>query len=443
MRETYSEADKVLVLDSFMLTARSQGASDLEIALRIICSGWSRRLWTLQEGVLARRLCVQFGDGSVNLDAIRSSLASDEKWREYTTVCYNLDEIRGAWQRKADLVKSGQFLDYASAALRFRATSVATDEALCLATLAGLDMEKILAEKPKERMKKVWSLLPIPAKIVFRTGDTLDEAGFCWAPSSLLSFQKMRTIEESQASVSDVLSTGIDLPIETFLEDFEPTSFDYHETGTPLGTTTPAGLEIQWHGIRVGPWTGSLATPSFVLDEKGRFFLLSPHMGQTPDSLPLPRSGATELALLLEKPVDELLSDAGESVNSTTALILSVSRESDGAIFAHVESVGWIYPQVPYSEDGVDLAPVLGMVEACRAALKLDSRKRSAASPGPSSAGEEPHVQCASVQLIDMGDEEEPLEVRRSGGGMTVLRNGEHIFFDCRNTSAMQTWCID
>jgi len=38
-------------------------------------------------------------------------------------------------------------------------------------------MEQILKVEPVQRMKKFWELLPIPAKIVFRSGDTLDEDG--------------------------------------------------------------------------------------------------------------------------------------------------------------------------------------------------------------------------------------------------------------------------
>lgn len=52
---TYKEAEKVLVLDSTLLEA-GDDLESTEILMRIVCSNWARRLWTLSEGILSRSL---------------------------------------------------------------------------------------------------------------------------------------------------------------------------------------------------------------------------------------------------------------------------------------------------------------------------------------------------------------------------------------------------
>jgi hypothetical protein len=70
MADVYRNASRVLVLDSSLLASTLNRASGTEILARIKCSTWSRRLWTFQEGILARghRLVFQFGDGQFRVD---------------------------------------------------------------------------------------------------------------------------------------------------------------------------------------------------------------------------------------------------------------------------------------------------------------------------------------------------------------------------------------
>jgi hypothetical protein len=52
-------------------------------------------------------------------------------------------------------------------AVCYRSISLKEDKALCLATVAGLDMEEIVKVKPPEkRMVKFWSLIEHPSPIV-------------------------------------------------------------------------------------------------------------------------------------------------------------------------------------------------------------------------------------------------------------------------------------
>jgi hypothetical protein len=85
--------------------------------------------------------------------------------------------------RLQDLAKaqgSGrQVLYFLVEALKFRSTSVVTDEALCLAGILDLDLSKVVKEKPADRMKCVWSLLKdIPQDIIFFDAPKLKSKGF-------------------------------------------------------------------------------------------------------------------------------------------------------------------------------------------------------------------------------------------------------------------------
>jgi hypothetical protein len=88
--ETYRNARRVLVLDSEMQLA-SVKDERAEI-MRLYCSAWMRRLWTLQEGVLAAKdLHVQLSDGAVNL--------FDDVWKRSYSRAYSsmTGDVRGRY----------------------------------------------------------------------------------------------------------------------------------------------------------------------------------------------------------------------------------------------------------------------------------------------------------------------------------------------------------
>lgn len=72
MNDTYVNAYQVLVLDAEL---QSLDALDMtEAFMQISLSGWMRRLWTLNEGVLARRLHVKFKNDIFDLREMNDSL---------------------------------------------------------------------------------------------------------------------------------------------------------------------------------------------------------------------------------------------------------------------------------------------------------------------------------------------------------------------------------
>ncbi|MCJ1444139.1 MAG: hypothetical protein MMC23_004640 [Stictis urceolatum] len=69
MAETYRLADKVLVLDNSLRNCTGE-MSQSEILIRLSHSAWLTRVWTLQEGRLARNLYIQFPGRAVPFDGL-------------------------------------------------------------------------------------------------------------------------------------------------------------------------------------------------------------------------------------------------------------------------------------------------------------------------------------------------------------------------------------
>ena len=195
MKRTYAKAHKTLILDSALYSYDSQDLSAAELQARILTCGWMRRLWTLQEMALASDPWVQFQDGPLSLRKIVDQLRKlhDE----------NLNHrhlVQDVWLGSKPLTLSRYHsprgapeLDLLDRALSHRNTTVALDEALCIATLMNLDVSKILPlSSEEERMCKVWDLLAsanngsLPRNMVFLDGVKLDRRGYRWAPSTLL-----------------------------------------------------------------------------------------------------------------------------------------------------------------------------------------------------------------------------------------------------------------
>jgi hypothetical protein len=65
MERIYKSADKVIVFDKALMSTNSERMTCTELGARIMCSVWSRRLWTLQEGSSPWRTVFQFSDRKV------------------------------------------------------------------------------------------------------------------------------------------------------------------------------------------------------------------------------------------------------------------------------------------------------------------------------------------------------------------------------------------
>ncbi|KAL8998899.1 MAG: hypothetical protein Q9169_002118 [Polycauliona sp. 2 TL-2023] len=194
MVRPYTDASQVLVLDSSLRDVESSQLHPTEIWLRALTSGWMSRLWTLQEGALARNLWFQFSDTAVNLERVVGNYTFDLARRGLIKdAMYVYTSMRCFCDSETPAVQNAIFsrgLDAIDYALRHRAVTVATDEPLLIGELLKLDVAFILDGPESSRMQRLWSLMPsinrgIPQDILFRGTPRLSEPGFRWAPATL------------------------------------------------------------------------------------------------------------------------------------------------------------------------------------------------------------------------------------------------------------------
>lgn len=235
MRETYEQADKVLVLDSFLLSQSVKSLSDAEVMVRIICCGWNSRLWTLQEGALSKSLYFQFADGSYDLNAGLERLKQESNIVIQTTLQQSIEQHFAQIRefRQSSMSETAKFVAVTKA-LRFRSTSVSSDEPICIATLLGLDtlpiVKKGLGKSEKdafeERMLHLWTMIKaIPAIIIFTRCERLKVDGYRWAPRSFLRKSRQE--------------------FERFGDNY---ILDYNEMGH-VGQLEPRGFSVRFPGF--------------------------------------------------------------------------------------------------------------------------------------------------------------------------------------------------
>lgn len=191
---TFDESSHVLVLDEELYTISLYRSSMMELGLRILCCLWMRRLWTLAEGVRAVRftatrgfehfvetvnfkttpLSFQFLEGSLPYNEL-SQMGQRSRTDMHDLYCCHdlwaaLEYRLPAFSRSTYFNLSGRLFDL-SIALKFRTTSWAEDEAVCLALLLNLPTMSITSLRtPAERMKELYILIKdFSTSIVFMT----------------------------------------------------------------------------------------------------------------------------------------------------------------------------------------------------------------------------------------------------------------------------------
>ena len=249
----YEKAEHVLVLDSCLMSYAAEPQDISERALRIFTSPWIRRLWTLQEGALAKSLYFQFADGALSLQnlyiaftqSMRQSLQHKSVGVDVIQQFFNLTAY---FHTALDhtLKSMPQNIAYLDKSLKFRGVSVPTDEPLCIGALMRLDLRAIInVERKEDRMQMIWTLLAkklggLPAQVIFLEEHKIDAIGWRWAPGSLLQVEK-----------------GL----------LNPGSRIFRWAESQLGMPTERGLRVRYPGYRItleqydddrprNPWPG-------------------------------------------------------------------------------------------------------------------------------------------------------------------------------------------
>lgn len=235
IRLVYQRAKIVLVLDAGLMSYSANEQSVFELLIRIFTSGWMRRLWTLQEGALARLLYFQFADKAVSLEELMKCLLQNMHRMTYRAIFIDLwkeqQGLTSFFHQRQEVVGGNTDIATLDLSLQFRSVSVPTDEPLCIGTLLGLNLGDILSvAKKSDRMIKAWELIiakkrGVPMQVIFFQEPGIDVPGWRWAPRSLLAW----TSENHEMMNTRALKWN----------------------DSRLGEKTDEGLRVQYAGYRI------------------------------------------------------------------------------------------------------------------------------------------------------------------------------------------------
>lgn len=191
MTDVYDQAESVVVLDS-QLRQISLVAPQIEIMGRVVMCGWMKRMWTYQEGILARSLNFRLRDGNLGYEETHleakiygmNDLVSQNIFQSFPAAGH------GSFKKKDRFTKLMEIMETLSS----RSLSRPGDEVLVLCFLLRMSKAEItqIMDLPKDqRIQRFWSLQErIPRGIAFWVGPKVEDQGFRWAPSTLLGRQR-------------------------------------------------------------------------------------------------------------------------------------------------------------------------------------------------------------------------------------------------------------
>ncbi|KAK8121848.1 het domain [Apiospora sp. TS-2023a] len=140
----YSQAKAVQIWDRNLL-GRPKGpqSKTVEMNVRVRTGEWALRLWTLPEAVLAKRLCVSFQDGLLDMDEVIEARELARKkqgdkfhllWRTGHPFSSSIWHLR---------TSSDQKVQRACEAVQFRLATKPEDETIVLCSILKLDISRL------------------------------------------------------------------------------------------------------------------------------------------------------------------------------------------------------------------------------------------------------------------------------------------------------------
>jgi hypothetical protein len=230
MRHIYQHAAAVLVLDPWLQQIPST-ATTPEILARLCQSAWLRRLWTHQEGFLAKNVYHQFQDKALSMKDVETQREQYEQELKAKGIYsrflidaqiqaiepYSTLKMCIEYQDDGDGVRTlpEDAFEALVGSLELRRTTRAVDETLCLSSILsplGLDVNTYLdidgENVAERRMVQFYrDIQRFDPRIVFNTYPRLSIDGFKWAPMSLIghrSDELMRRGEHNEGEEVDV-----------------------------------------------------------------------------------------------------------------------------------------------------------------------------------------------------------------------------------------------
>ncbi|KAJ7213147.1 hypothetical protein GGX14DRAFT_342338, partial [Mycena pura] len=238
MRQVYRNAGGVLVFDA-KLQKLSRSSTNDEKAVGVYMSNWIHRLWTFQEGMLAKKLFFQLKDGPLyEKDFVDDSVRQqedEEKSGLYGSFQFTMRSAAlGHFTILRDFVEmklggNGVYFPPLTHAIQQRTTTRKSDEAICAATILNTDLEEILKIESKHVPDEILAVARMevflrqvgefPQGIIFHQQPRLRRDGYCWAPKTIMGAQPgelARDLNEPRASFD---GTGLRVRYPGFLLD--------------------------------------------------------------------------------------------------------------------------------------------------------------------------------------------------------------------------------
>ncbi|OJD33077.1 het domain protein [Diplodia corticola] len=219
IHETFVQSKYTVILDGGLMQTGIVGDDYSATAVKILASGWMRRLWTLQEAYLSERLFFAFKDSSLDLEDLESHYheASDNLVSDMPTAARNYFHNLLGTARRARVhgLSPKEGIDLISSvwkAANWRTTTYGEHEVVALVSLLNLNTDDSdhaqdinrdfgAGEKSpmviERNMKQFWMLLEelypgsIPAGMIFLPPPRLTERGFGWAPRTWMSGKQL------------------------------------------------------------------------------------------------------------------------------------------------------------------------------------------------------------------------------------------------------------
>jgi hypothetical protein len=267
LREVYQKASIVLVVDGRL--TQITVTSMIEAKMQFLCCEWFSRLWTLQEGWMASDLHVQFYNTALSVDQLLRTFGIASIYPGGMGLD---DELYKQLRPYFDKTSNAVNLMSLQRAMHGRHVTEEADEAICIATLLGLDF--IVFEPGPPTMEKIFGQVKLPDGLLWTEGRRLETRGFRWAPASLLNqYGNLRLLNNQEDPAvlhsCELIPDGVRTTQEYF-ELYQGLDLVSHDDDTtPAGASTDQALLLSIYDA-TNDQTVVLRTTRKIYEQHGR-----------------------------------------------------------------------------------------------------------------------------------------------------------------------------